>query len=48
MHSFEEGSRDFLITRILQWARLEDADQVHEEVRELAVVLEKYIAVDIA
>jgi len=46
LHTFEESSREYLITRILRWARMEDAEDVHSEVQTLALVLEKYLAVD--
>ena len=46
LHSFEESSREYLITRILRWSRMDDADDVLEEVQSLALTLEKYIAVD--
>ena len=38
----EESSRESLINKILAWSKMNDSEQVLQEVKDLAAVLEKY------
>ena len=46
-NAVEESSRESLINRILSWSKMNDAEFVLQEVKELAAVLEKYRTVNV-